>query len=522
MQVKNELDADTAKTIFDTFRQEIKYFKHFTSEEIKKLSELMKSLKIFRGDTLTKCGERLTWVGIILLGQVGVYQNTQKLLTLGVGDIIGYMSSLPGITHHSLEMTVLQNGYMSIITTKEMQTLASTNPSIVFKLMYGLSMKVLDIISLQYSETVYYPEISFVWADVQPKTVQMHINNSGKFNALADEFFHKNEKRSLQTVSKILHLNPGSLLVKRGVYERCVFIVVKGDLCEMSLTQNWIREGTILGLEQFFYGIPWPADIIAQSECELVSIHREIYIMMTQKSPIASQKVYRFLHKIYMDMIKENTKFKDSPIFDIDLRSLIVPSDPMYALSQNINPQVLFNNLNVSVSKNKEINCYFPNWKIQKQQEEIKLAKKKEKMQVKKKPEAKPEEKNPQKPEDKKNPKKFERSKSPNKNLETTKSSAKNLKTSKSDLKKTTQKKKEKQEKPEPTEEEKRSLAKKKTESGYIDYEEELEDLLDFRQKVQIEKKALLTKLDSLQKRNEELKFILKNKKEFSGILDVK
>ena len=58
--LKTELEPEKVKTILEAIRQESKYFKHFSSEDIKELSELLKTLKMFRGDNLLKIGETIT------------------------------------------------------------------------------------------------------------------------------------------------------------------------------------------------------------------------------------------------------------------------------------------------------------------------------------------------------------------------------------------------------------------------------------------------------------------------------
>ena len=65
-------------------------------------------------------------------------------------------------------------------------------------------------------------------------------------------------------------------------------------------------------------------------------------------------------------------------------------------------------------------------------------------------------------------------------------------------------------------------LELKKTESGHIDFNEELEDMIDLRHEISETRENLLAELTKQQEKNEELKKILKNKHEYNEILDSK
>ena len=65
-------------------------------------------------------------------------------------------------------------------------------------------------------------------------------------------------------------------------------------------------------------------------------------------------------------------------------------------------------------------------------------------------------------------------------------------------------------------------LALEKTATGYVNFNEEIDDLIEYKNEISFTKEKLLAKLEQLKEKNEELKEFLKKQKETHNILQVK
>ena len=463
-QLKSELTIDKSKAIWETLRQESKFFKHFSPEEIQELGNTLKTLTMFRNETISKSGEKLAWIGIILLGQVGLYQNTIKISALGIGDMVGYLSILPDMNFHGFDIIVLQPGYISLILIKDLQELYKTHPILSYKFYYTLCLKSLDILSIQYFNCHFKNSIGITWSEYPGKRIQDYINKCPEIADLSSEFFEKNEGRLLQGIFRLLHLEIAKDLVYRGQYENCIFVIVTGELLETGYYHRYIKEKEIIGFEQFFFGKPWPCDIKTSTNCDILILHRDNFNQTAQRNPATTIKIYKFLAKLYLNQLTSRAQRKiPSSYIEFDLKTIRIPNDKSFILnkSQDINPIDYIYITDSLAIKNTENPGIFLASKLQRQQPDANAAQKQGKN---KKPPAK----------------------TANKNEEIYK------------------------------------LALEKTATGYVNFNEEIDDLIEYKNEISFTKEKLLAKLEQLKEKNEELKEFLKKQKETHNILQVK
>lgn len=456
--LKTELEPSKAKQIWETIKQDNKFFKTLLPEELKQVSEVSKTLKMFRGDSLAKVGERLSWFGVILLGQVGVYHNSNRVYTLKVSDIVNYMHVLPGMAHFTFDMKALQPGYISVFFLSDLNSLSVSHPLLHYKLMSILCMKSLDTISLQYLACPLLPDSSVIWSDYPSKKVQDYINRLPELNNLCSEFFEKNEAKIFQAVCRILHLDVAKELVKEGQYESCLFALISG---EMKNSQGFtIREKDFLGFEQFFFNTPWQFNLITTTMCDILVIHRSVYEQIASKSLNSSVRIYKVLHRMFLNNIKKNSRFNTQSYFiDTNLSLFEAPIDAPHKYQSLSFIDVSYNSHNL-LPKTKETPGLFISAKFQQQAEQMKASNKQPRGKKGKEP------------------------------VKFTKEYLKELLL--------------------------------RTESGFVHLEDELEDAVCYRDEVKTTEQKLQEELQQLKEKNEELKNKLKAKGQDKGVLNVK
>jgi CRP-like cAMP-binding protein len=461
--LKSELDPAKVRTIWDTIRQDNKYFKSLLLDDVKQIVEKSKTLKMFKGDTLCKAGEKVTWFGVILLGRVGVFHNNEKVFTLKVSDIINYMFVIPKMKNHSFDMLVLSPGYISMFFLSDLPSLAVSNPLLYFKLTQLLCLKSIDLISLQYMNQKFIPENTVIWSEYPSKKVQDYINKVPELIQLIPKFFEKNEVKIFQAICKILHLDTGKGLVQEGQFEGCIFLILTGQIFCFNGNDHGkgkiLREREVIGFQQFFFNKAWDVSLKTASPCDIIVIHRSVFNTIASKSLSSAIRIYKALHRLYLNEIVKGSRFSGQAcVIDVNPSLFFPPiSTPnKYHTMSFIDVCYNYNNL---IPKNKETPGLFLSLKYQKQAESMKGGGKK--MQSKQKL-----------------PEKY------------TKDYLKQLLL--------------------------------RTESGYFSLEEELEDLVLYRDSVKTKFQSLQEELLKLSERNKELKQHLEERRQDKSVLGVK
>lgn len=461
--LKNELAADKVKGFWEQFRLESKYFKQFTSEEIQGFCMSVTTLKFFRGDVIVKAQEKLEWIGFVMLGEVAIYQNDAKIGILRSGDALGYMAIFSGMTHHEYTMTAMKSGYISVISLKDLIEMYTAKPIVAYKIHLALGLKALDVLSVQYLNQYFLPPIAMLWAEYPATKVQEYIDKFLDLSEASSEFFEKSEGKLLQTYIKIVHFDIAKTVVMPGQYENCIFMIAKGEMLDCT-GQRYIREKEIIGFEQFFFGKPWNCHVKTSTFCDVLLMHRDVFNQNSRKSPAGAIKVYKLLTKLYLNQLSAYSRRK-VPEFYIEYspNTVETPNDPAFHFFQKPHMykiDYLYTNESLLI-KTKEPSLIFINFKILEQVEQAKLEK----------------------------------------------IAGKNRKKGQMNPAKAKQILKE---------------ALEKTESGYVNFNEELEDLIEEKEKIVAKKEKLLEKMEILKKNNEELKRKLREKKEINGVLMVK
>jgi CRP-like cAMP-binding protein len=459
-QLKSELDSSKARAIFETIYQESKFFKHFLPEEIKLFSELCKVLKVFRGNVVAKTGERLAWVGVLLLGKLGVYNGGMKVTMLSVGDLIGYMALMPGMRNHALDFVALESGYIAMMLLTDLQRLSATHPGIYYKVSYMLFMKTLDTVSIQYLGTPFLKGVSLVWSEYPSKRVEEYINKCPEIAGLIPEYFEKNELKIFVNVCKIMHIDVAKTLVGKKQSEAVLFVLVSGEMIETYVSPRYVREKEIIGFEQFFFNKPWECEVVTSTACDIIVIHRDIFTQLARKSPGSAIRIYKLLHRLFYNRLLMASRFSSQGYcIELDLRTIRIPPDSYLAMNKQYSPlDFLYNSHNL-LPKTKESQMIFMSFKMQIQVEAKNTARKPEK--------GKP---------------------------------AKQQRISKELIK----------------------IEMDKTESGYVNFEEELEDIILYKTEIQKTKEKLLLDLEKTKEMNAVLKKKLEETIEMRKILGVK
>ena len=200
-------------------------------------------------------------------------------------------------------MAVLQSGYISIIFLKDLQVLHQTHSVLAYKIYQCLSLKTIDILSLQYFDHQFIEGMSIVWAEYPIKRIQIFIDSHSEISNLLPKFFENKETKAFANVCRVVRLETESFLVKKFQHENCVFILITGELLEIGNTERIINNKEIFGFEQFFYRKPWIFDIKAKTTCEIVAIHRDIFDMYLQKNSSLGIKIYKLLTKLFLDQM---------------------------------------------------------------------------------------------------------------------------------------------------------------------------------------------------------------------------
>lgn len=457
-QLKTELEPAKTRQIWDTIRQENKFFRSLLPEELKQVSEISKTLKMFRGDSLAKIGERLSWFGIILLGQVGVYHSSNRVYTLKVSDIINYMHVLPGMSHFVFDFKVLQAGYVSVFLLSDLNSLSVSHPILHYKLMSILCLKSIHTISLQYLNLPFVSDNTVIWSDYPSKKIQEYINKLPEVSGLCLEFFEKNEAKIFQAICKILHLDAAKQIAQSGQYEGCILVLISGEM--RTSHGRVVREKEIIGFEQFFFNSPWNFDLVTTAMCDILVIHRSIYEQIASKSLNSSIRIYKFLHRLFLNSLKKNSRFSTQSYFiDVDSSLFQPPAENPNKYKSISFIDVSYNSHNL-LPKSKETAGLFISTKFQQQAEQMKAFNKQPRGKKGKEPE----------------------------------------KYSKQYLKELLS----------------------RTESGFVRLEDELEDAVLYRDEVKEKQQRLEKELEELNERNQELKNALKNKDQDKDVLTVK
>jgi hypothetical protein len=544
--LKNEIPEDQIKAVWDAIRLEREFFKEFNAEDTKAVSQFFRTFKMFRGDVLAKTTEKLSWVGVILMGEAGVFKGLTKLSVLGIGDMIGYMSVIPDLSHHKFDIIALQPGYISIIHIKDLLKLATTSPALFYKFNASMVLKTLQTLSLQYLNAPFLPSNAVTWNDNTSKKIQDLINTCPEISGLIPAYFDTKEQKVFQTACRAVKLQPGQVLIKQNHPDQCIFVVTTGELLENNT--NYIKEKSIIGFEQFFFGKRWESEIISKSTSEIIIIHREIFNSIAQRSPGSGIKIYKLLNMLYLNFMtyKANRRLPQSFI-ELDFRKLEVPDDGSFIFKRNYkeSPVDYVYITDSLLPKRKENFCAFLESKKQKQilnlnpranfEDKVNSNPKKQdtgpeyktkpmpdsslnksKLNLAHNPNIKSKPDLDSNPNDKSkthtnpnptatassNPNK--KSNPPTPNLDKKKSSTKPLK------------------KPASEKDDIFQTALKKTETGYIEIEEEIDDLIESIENQYKLKKNLLNHLESLKKKNADLKKILYDKEIDNNILSVK
>ena len=457
--LKTELEPSKVKTIWETIRQENKFFQSLLPDDVKQISEAAKTLKIFKGDTLYKTGEKLSWFGVILLGRVGVFHKGEKVYTLKVSDIVNYMFVLPGITKQTFDMLVLSPGYISIFCLSDLPSLCTKSPLLYHRLNHVLCLKSLNTISFQYLNLPFLQDNKVIWSEYPSKKVQDYISKVPELLQLVSQFFEKNEVKLFQAICKVLHIDGEKVLVSEGQGEGCVFVIVSGELKGIvDKREVRVKEREIIGFEQFFLGKKWDTTWVTVGLCDIIVMHRHVFSQIAVKSLNSAIRIYKAMHRMFLNYLKKNSRFRDQGfVVDVNPSLFFPPVEQEYKYKPLSFVDVVYNYNNL-LPKVKEPPGQFLTLKFQKQAEMMKLSSKQGKV--------------------KREPEKY------------TKDYLKELLL--------------------------------RTESGYFSLEDELEDLILYRNGVSEKRNKLQEEFNSLLQLNQKLKEKLKYKTEDKGVLQVK
>lgn len=79
----------------------------------------------------------------------------------------------------------------------------------------------------------------------------------------------KRDERFIIQALRTIDFEPGERVIRRGSVDKCVLFLAGGELICFSNdgTENDViyKEGAILGIEEFLFDKPWPADILCNT-----------------------------------------------------------------------------------------------------------------------------------------------------------------------------------------------------------------------------------------------------------------
>ena len=150
---------------------------------------------------------------------------------------------------------------------------------------------------------------------VEQNPVIRHIAN-GQMNRKLRDFFFKNQsmRAFLQGIEKrderfiiqamrTIEFESGERVIRAGTVDKSILFVAGGDLICFSYegldNDLMYREGTILGVEQFLFDKPWPADILCNTQATVCKLKYENMLNLISSNALAASRLYKRIMRHY-------------------------------------------------------------------------------------------------------------------------------------------------------------------------------------------------------------------------------
>lgn len=215
-------------------------FESLTIEEFNKVIELRKRIKLKHGESLFLEGENINSIFIVSKGAIKLIKSTsngkeQIVNILNVGDLVGEANIFGKEKNSRVSGIAINESEVFEISKSDLDKLIENNPSILIKLLTGLSNKIIHLQNL---------------------TANLSENNANsRIACMLIEFLDKYKVNDSESLSINLPINRGEMANYCGVtretisrklssYEKANIIKLKGK--KLTILNKELLEGLIL------------------------------------------------------------------------------------------------------------------------------------------------------------------------------------------------------------------------------------------------------------------------------------
>ncbi|CDW84841.1 UNKNOWN [Stylonychia lemnae] len=330
MRLTNDLDPNQTRKILEVLRDETSIFQGYSHDDVVSLSQVFKVLTFKRNDYIAKRNEEIDFFGIFLHGQAFVSLDLQKIKTMSIGDMIGFMcvSELQVArdnTKHKYDIIAETDGILACLPFGEIKSESRKYPQVCFKILQIAAKKSLEVFHYNVFGHEYNPAIKHVNTAGAAKKVREFFLKNPLMRAFLKGIDRKDEKYIMNSL-KTTEMDPGDRLVRKGTKDRAIIFVAQGQFMAFKDTENEVyKEGAVLGVKEFLRGDEWPNDIICSQTGYICKFTHEALIDMTQTAPISAIRMLRRIIRhqcydyIYQKKMSEKRSFEFFQVEDDDL-----------------------------------------------------------------------------------------------------------------------------------------------------------------------------------------------------------
>ncbi len=138
MSVRDELTKENKRKAFEILWTSYPIFQTLTLQQFYETSDYFKVVSYSPGSTIVRAGDPVECLGLVLSGTIAVRTKDSTVGTLGTGDMFGYMGlcNFRGNPQHRFALLSTTNGYLALISSRELQILLHSQPLVVLLLLH--------------------------------------------------------------------------------------------------------------------------------------------------------------------------------------------------------------------------------------------------------------------------------------------------------------------------------------------------------------------------------------------------
>jgi CRP-like cAMP-binding protein len=305
MRLISDVDANQIKRIFDVLRDETSIFEGMSQEDVASLQTVFKVLTFRRNDFICKKGDEIDFFGILLHGGVFASIEHNRIRSLQIGEMFGYMalSELSPQTRYKFDVIAESDGMIAILPFGEIKSESRKAPLACYKILDLAVKKSLEVFHFNVFGHDYNPAIKLTNTNSQLKKVRDTFMKNPIIKAFFKGFDRKDEK-AIMSFLKTSELEPADRLVRNGTKDRSIMFVIAGQFIgfgEIGQDNLIYKEGAVIGVEEFLKNNEWPRDIICSQAAIVCKFSYDLLQDMIHHSPISAIKMMRRIvrHQCY-------------------------------------------------------------------------------------------------------------------------------------------------------------------------------------------------------------------------------